>query len=166
MAITKVKKGEIISKLTDIFAMSQSAAFVKFGKLTVAQANTLRKTLKEKGVGYYVAKKTLIRRALESKKPSGELAPLDGEVAVAYSMNEGDTLAPAREVSVFTKKFEKAVELVGGIFEGKFIDRSEALALAAIPGRETLLAQFANIVNSPLQRLVVGLGEIAKLKNS
>lgn len=164
MAITKEKKKAIVEKLSDIFTKAPSAAFVKFGKLTVAQANTLRRVLKEKSVGYYVAKKTLIRKALEGKKPAGELPELEGEVAVAYAMNASDTLAPAHEVSAFTKKFEKAVELIGGIFEGKFIGQSEALALALIPSRETLLAQFANLVNSPIQRLVIGLNEISKLK--
>ena len=164
MAITKEKKKEIVEKLVGIFAVAPSAAFVRFSKLTVGQANTLRKELKAKGVGYFVAKKTLIRRALDDKKPSGDLPALDGEVAVAYAANERDTLAPAREVSVFAKKFDNAVALIGGIFDGRFIDAREALALSAIPGRETLLAQFANIVNSPIQRLVVGLGEISKTK--
>ena len=166
MAITKEKKGEIVAKLTGIFAKAPSAAFVQFGKLTVAQANILRRTLKEKGVGYYVAKKTLIRKALEGKQTTGEIPELKGEVAVAYAVNAGDTLAPAREVSVFTKKFDQAVALIGGIFEGRFVGQAEALALSLIPSRETLLAQFANIVNSPLQRLVVGLSEVAKIKKS
>lgn len=165
MAITKAKKKEIVEKLTNIFSKAPSAAFVKFGKLTVAQANTLRRALKEKGVGYYVAKKTLIRRALENKKFAGEIPLLDGEVAVAYLTDaKGDTLAPAREVSVFTKKFEKAVELIGGIFDGALVGQPDALALALIPPRETLLAQFANLVNSPIQRFVIGLNEISKIK--
>ncbi|TSC84568.1 MAG: LSU ribosomal protein L10P [Parcubacteria group bacterium Gr01-1014_17] len=164
MAITKEKKKAIVEKLTDIFAKAPSAAFVKFGKLTVAQANTLRRTLKEKGVGYFVAKKTLIRKALQSKNTVGELPELEGEVAVAYAIGAHDTLAPSREVALFTKRFEKAVELIGGIFEGAFIGQSTALALSLIPSRETLLAQFANIVNSPIQRFVIGLSEISKIK--
>lgn len=164
MAITKEKKKEIVKKLIDIFAKAPSAAFVKFGKLTVAQANTLRRALKEKGVGYYVAKKTLIRKSLESKKLAGALPELPGEVAVAYAVEAGDTLAPSREVAFFTKKFDKAVELIGGIFDGAFIGQEKALALALIPSRETLLAQFANLVNSPIQRFVIGLNEISKIK--
>ncbi|TSC57143.1 MAG: hypothetical protein Greene041679_422, partial [Parcubacteria group bacterium Greene0416_79] len=48
--------------------------------------------------------------------------------------------------------------------EGQHVDVSmqEALSLAAIPPRQTLLAQFVNLVNSPIQRLVVGLDQIAK----
>jgi large subunit ribosomal protein L10 len=162
MAISKEKKSAILEKLSDIFAKTKSVAFVKFGGLTVAQANELRKTLKEKSVSYFVAKKTLIRKALESKKTGGEMPNLEGEIALAYLSEGNDNLAPAREVSVFAKKFAQAVALVGGIFEGKFIGKEEALALAAIPLRETLLAQFVNLVNSPIQRLAIVLSEISQ----
>ena len=165
MAITKEKKGEIISKLKDIFAKSSSVAFVQFNKLTVANAQALRRKLREAGNGYYVAKKTLIRKSLEGGKVTGELPELSGEVAVAYLEKGDDVTAPAREIFGFEKKFEKAVQLIGGIFEGKFIGQKDVLALASIPSRQTLYAQFTNLVNSPIQRLVVGLSEVAKKKN-
>jgi len=165
VAITKEKKGEIISKLKDIFAKSSSVAFVQFNKLTVANAQALRRKLREAGNGYYVAKKTLIRKSLEGGKVTGELPELSGEVAVAYLEKGDDVTAPAREIFGFEKKFEKAVQLIGGIFEGKFIGQKDVLALASIPSRQTLYAQFTNLVNSPIQRLVVGLSEVAKKKN-
>lgn len=164
MAITKEQKVAILAKLGDILKSASSIAFVRFTKLRVGQANEMRRALKERGVGYFVAKKTLIARALEGKKPMGDAPALEGEIAVAFT--EGaDTLAPHREVSIFTKKFEKAVELVGGIFEGAFVGREGALSLAAIPPRETLFAQFVNLVNSPLQRLAVALNEVSKIKS-
>ncbi len=166
MAITKQKKNEIVAVLKDIFAKSSSVAFVQFNKLTVANAQVLRRKLREAGTGYYVAKKTLIRKSLEGGTVAGELPPLEGEVAVAYLESGDDVTAPAREVFSFEKKLEKAVKLIGGIFEGKFIGQEKALSLASIPSRQTLLAQFTNLVNSPIQRLVIGLSEVAKKKSS
>lgn len=162
MAITKQKKTEIVEKLKDIFAQSPAVAFVQFHKLTVANAQALRRKLREAGTGYYVAKKTLIRKSLEDGKTAGELPALEGEVAVAYLEEGDDVTAPAREIFGFGKKLEKAVQLVGGIFEGKFIGQQEILSLAAIPSRQTLLAQFVNLVNSPIQRLVTVLDNAAK----
>ncbi|MDO8594472.1 MAG: 50S ribosomal protein L10 [bacterium] len=164
MAITKEKKGEIIEKLKGIFAKSSSVAFVQFNKLTVKNAQELRRRLREAGTGYYVAKKTLIRKSLEGGKVTGELPSLDGEVAVAFLEKGEDITAPAREIFGFEKKLEKAVQLIGGIFEGKFIGQKDVLALASIPSRQTLYAQFTNLVNSPIQRFVVGLSEVAKKK--
>ncbi len=166
MAITKQKKTEIVGELKDIFAKSAAVAFVQFHKLTVANAQALRRKLREAGAGYFVAKKTLIRKSLEGSSVKGELPALDGEVAVAYLEKGDDVTAPAREIFWFEKKLEKAVQLIGGIFEGKFIGKTEVLSLASIPSRQTLLAQFTNLINSPLQRLVVGLDQIAKSKQT
>ncbi len=165
MAITKAKKVEIVEKLRSVFTKSSAVAFVKFNKLTVANAQALRRKLREVGAGYYVAKKTLIRKSLEGGTISGELPNLDGEVAVAYLEKGDDVTAPAREIFGFEKSLEKAVQLIGGIFEGRFIKQQEVLSLATIPSRQTLLAQFTNLVNSPIQRFVVGLSEVAKKKN-
>lgn len=165
MAITKQKKTEIVEELKDIFAKSAGVAFVQFNKLTVKNAEALRRKLREAGAGYFVAKKTLIRKSLEGGSVKGELPSLDGEVAVAYLEKGDDVTAPAREIFGFERKLEKAVQLIGGIFEGKFIGKTEVLSLATIPSRQTLYAQFANLVNSPIQRLVIGLSEIAKKKN-
>ena len=156
-------KGAILSKLQTIFAESKSIAFVNFHKLTVKHAQELRRQLRTAGAGYFVAKKTLIRKALEGTKTHGSLPVLDGEIGVAYLEKNGEDLtAPAREIYSFEKKLEKAVALVGGIFEGLFKGKEDMLALASIPSRQTLYAQFTNLVNSPLQRLVIGLSEVAK----
>jgi large subunit ribosomal protein L10 len=164
MAITKQKKTEIISKLKDIFAKSSSVAFVQFNKLTVKNAQELRRKLRGAGTGYFVAKKTLIRKSLEVHKLAGQIPDLQGEVAVAYLEDGDDITAPAREIFGFEKKLEKAVKLIGGIFEGAFIGQEKALSLATIPSRQMLYAQFTNLINSPIQRLVVGLSEVAKKK--
>ncbi len=164
MAITKQKKTEIVEKLRGIFTTSPAVAFVQFKKLTVKNVQELRRKLREAGAGYYVAKKTLIRKSLEGGSVTGELPNLDGEVAVAYLERGDDVTAPAREVFGFEKKLEKAVRLIGGIFEGKFIGQEKVLSLASIPSRQTLLAQFTNLVNSPIQRFATVLDSIAKKK--
>lgn len=165
MAISKEKKAQIVEKLHVIWK-SPAVAFVQFQKLTVSGAQTLRRKLREAGAGYFVAKKTLIRKSLEGGGVAGELPALSGEVAVAYLVAGDDVTAPAREIFGLEKKLEKAVRLIGGIFEGKFIGETETLALAMIPPRQTLLTQFVNLLNSPMQRLAVGLDQIAKKKSS
>ncbi len=51
--------------------------------------------------------------------------------------------------------------LIGGVFEGKFLDAKAMLSIATIPGREVLLAQFVNLINSPIQRLAIVLNRVA-----
>jgi large subunit ribosomal protein L10 len=88
---------------------------------------------------------------------------LDGEIAIAYS---ADLLAPAREIYVFEKKFKDNVKIVGGVFEGAYADREKMVAIATIPSQQVLYAQFVNLINSPIQRLVIGLSQIAEKKGT
>ena len=165
MAINKEKKGEILARLARIFTDSVSVSFVNFHKLTVKNVQELRRAMRAAGSGYFVAKKTLIAKALEGGTFTGTVPELKGEIAVAYLEKGGsDLTAPAREIYGFEKKFEKTVALVGGIFEGLFKNRDEMLVLATIPSRQTLYAQFVNLVNSPLQRFTVVINEISKKK--
>jgi large subunit ribosomal protein L10 len=87
---------------------------------------------------------------------------LEGEIALAYGEDE---LAPAREVGVFVKKFAEHLSFVGGVFSGRFVGRDEIVAIAAIPGLDTLRAQFAQLINSPRQRFAVVLSKVAESKS-
>lgn len=159
MAITKEKKSTIIAKVKEIVTKGKSIVFVNFHGLTVAGVNELRRNLRAKDIGYYVAKKTLIKRGFDGAPIEGSLPELDGEVAVVFGE---DALAPVKEVYDFHKKNTEIIKIIGGVFEGAYADASKMLALAKIPGREILLGQFVNVVNSPIQGLVFALDAIAK----
>jgi large subunit ribosomal protein L10 len=161
MAISKEKKQSIVASFEDMLKDAQSVVFVQFNKLTVKSATALRRKLRAEGVGYKVGKKTLLKRVLDSKGYQGELPPLEGEIAIAYST---DLLAPAREVYDFHKGNKDSVAIVGGIFEGSYKTKEEMVAIATIPGMQTLRGMFVNIINSPIQRFAIALDQVAKKK--
>ncbi len=75
-----------------------------------------------------------------------------------------DNLASHREISDFQKKNKDNVKIIGGVFEGMYIDAVKVSELASIPPLQTLRAQLVNIINSPIQGFVMALSEIAKSK--
>lgn len=162
MAITKAKKQEISSTLEGLVGKATSVVFVRFNKLSVAETSAMRKQLKTEGVGYYVAKKTLIKRALEAKGFTGTLPEMPGEIAIAYS--EGDSTAPARLIHLASKKYKNALAIVGGVFDNAFADASQMVAIATIPPLSVLRGMFVNVINSPRQGFVMALDQIAKSK--
>jgi large subunit ribosomal protein L10 len=161
MAITREKKVEVKKTIEAALKEAESVVFVNFKGLGVTDATNMRQSLRDKGVGYYVAKKTLIKSVLADKKYAGELPPLEGEIALAYSL---DPTTAAREVHSFVKDLDGKVTIVGGIFEGAYRDMSAMTEIALIPSRETLLAQFVNIINSPIQGFASVLHQIAEQK--
>ncbi len=164
MAISKDKKREIIAKLGSAFKEASSIVFVGFNKLTVKDASKLRQELSQKDVKYFVAKKTLLRLTLKQQGYEGQVPDLPGEVAVAWTTG-GEVTAPAGGVYEFGRKLKGALSLLGGVFEGAFLNAEKMTAIATIPPLPVLRGMFANIINSPIQRFAIALSEVAKTKN-
>ncbi|MDQ5949029.1 MAG: large subunit ribosomal protein [Patescibacteria group bacterium] len=162
MAVNKQKKNEILESLKQIIKDAGSIVFINFHGLPVAESSQIRKDLRGKGVGYTVAKKTLTRKALSEGGIAGDMPDMPGELGIVYGT---DLIEPARGVYDFQKKLDKKIQIVGGVFEGKFMNQSEMMTVAQIPGMKTLQAQFVNLINSPIQRLVIGLNAIAEKKS-
>jgi large subunit ribosomal protein L10 len=161
MAKTKAEKAVVIEKLESALKEAGSSVFVHFNKVNVAEETAMRRALRAEGVSYFVAKKTLIRRALESLGHKHDELPLDGEVAVAYGGGEDVTVA-SRLVHEFGKKFTDRLAIIGGIFEGKLQGAAFMQEIATIPPMKTLQAMFAQLLNSPRQRFVVVLSKVAE----
>ncbi|HEY1037296.1 MAG TPA: 50S ribosomal protein L10 [Candidatus Paceibacterota bacterium] len=161
MAISKDQKHAIVARVKDILADSKSVVFVNFHKLPVSESTTIRRELRSKDVQFTVAKKTLTKRALADASVTGEMPSLEGELALVYS---ADLLAPAREIYEFQKKFADRVSILGGVFNGEYKNKTEMESIANIPSQKTLYAQFVNVINSPIQGIVMALNGIAEKK--
>ncbi|OGG49955.1 50S ribosomal protein L10 [Candidatus Kaiserbacteria bacterium RIFCSPHIGHO2_01_FULL_54_36] len=164
MAKTKAEKGVIIEKLENAFKNATSSVFVHFTKVTVAEESAMRRALRGSDVSYFVAKKTLIRRALDSLGHKHADLPLEGEVAVAYGGGADATVA-ARLVHEFGKKLSDKLTILGGIFEGTLVDAVKMQEIAIIPSMQVLRGMFVNVINSPIQGLAIALNAIAQRRS-
>jgi ribosomal protein L10 len=93
----------------------------------------------------------------------GEMPILEGEIAVAYS---ADAITPAQKVQEFTTKYKENLAIAGGIFQGVYKDAGEMTEIASIPALPVLRGMFVNVINSPIQGLVLGLNAIAEKKQA
>ncbi len=159
MPLKKEEKFVISKSLVEKIGSSDSIVFIKFGKLTVADSNDMRKDLRDKGIGYVVSKKTLLKRALTENKIIGELPVLEGQISIAYGK---DLILPAKTIAEFQAKLKDKLSIVGGILSHKYMSASEMIALSKIPSREVLLSQLLNIMNAPIRGFVMSLDQIAK----
>jgi large subunit ribosomal protein L10 len=158
--LKKSRKEEMVKELENDLKKSNSLVFVNFHGLTAGDETSLRRDFRNQGVNYKVYRKTLLKRALKDKA-EGSLPELTGEVAIAYGE---DLLAPAREVYNFQKAHKGFLNILGGIFEGKFVDSAKMMELATVPSREVSLSKLAFLLKAPMQKLAIGLSEVAKKK--
>lgn len=149
-----------------------TSVFVGFTGMSVAQETKMRRAMRSDGLGYMVAKKTLIRRALEGlghlpAQAGAHDVPMEGEVAIAYTTTSADVTAPAQRIHSFGKEFgEGKLSILGGIFEGKVVDATMMRGIATIPSLQTLRGMFVNVINSPIQGLAIALNAIAEKKST
>lgn len=162
MAITKQKKKEILEKLNNI-TDKKSVVFVNFHGLPVSETTQMRSKLRENEVEYFVAKKTLVKKAFGESSIEGDVPELEGEVAVAYA---NDPTAAAREIHTFQKKHQDKVKILGGVFESKYLNKTEMEEIALIPSIEVLRGMFVNVINSPIQGFAMAIKAIAESKEA
>ena len=159
MAITLDKKKELVKELTDGVKNSTSTVIVGFNKLKVSDVTPLRKELRGQGVKMMVSKKTLMKRAFADAGILGDVPSMDGQIALAFG---NDPVAPAKSIAAAEKKHKEMIYILGGVLEGKFLSKSEMVALSKIPGKEVLLSQLLNVMNSPIQGFVGTLNAVAR----
>ena len=161
MAISKGKKQEILQKLEVARKSAETMVFVKFTGLKGVDTTMMRRTLRERGVGYIVAKKTLMERVLSQGGYTGSFPELPGEVALAYS---ADQIVPAQSIQEFQKKYKEGVSILGGVFAGAYKNKVEMTEIALIPALPVLRGMFAQLINSPRQRFAVVLNAVSETK--
>ncbi|MBI2444341.1 MAG: 50S ribosomal protein L10 [Candidatus Magasanikbacteria bacterium] len=155
MPKTKQQKQATVQALRTGLAAAPGVVFANFQGLSVAKLEELRRQARLSGIKVLVAKKTILRRALEESDIRG-VAVDDWSGGVATFFGSADEVAPAQVVATFAKTHE-VVRIFGGMREGKFIDEAAVKYLASIPGRAELLSRLVGSLQSPLAGLAAVL---------
>ena len=167
MAKTRAQKEEIVAQVQESLKNAASAVFVHFTGVTVAQESKMRRAFRAEGLGYTVAKKTLIRIALDNLGHDHQGVPMGGEVAIAYNTTSTDPTLAANRVHAYGKDGgADKVTFLGGIFDGKFVDAAAMQEIATIPSMPVLRGKLVNLLNSPLSRLAMVLDQRAQKMQS
>ena len=155
------QKQIIIDEIKGKLENAQAAVVVDYQGITVAQADAMRKKLREANVDYTVYKNTLVKRAIDGTAYAGLADVLDGPSALAISTE--DATAPARVLNEVIKDFKK-MEFKAGVVEGTFFDKDGIQAVADIPSRDVLIAKFMGSIQSPVSKAVRTFQAIADAK--
>lgn len=159
--LNRQQKEKLVSELDDKFRRQRVSIFADLRGISVAKLSAFRRELKKIGAEFKVAKKTLLKRALDAVGIDIEPKKLEGELGIIFGYE--DQVAPAKAAVIFSKGNE-TFKVLKGILEGKILETKDILALARLPSRGQLLAEIARALNSPIQGLVNALeGNIRNL---
>jgi len=163
MALKKSKKAELVAGYTEALKNSKSAVYVSYKGLSVKKQEILRKKLFALGMNYTVVKKSLWDRAATANNVTGTTPNIGGEMGVVYG---DDLIVPAREAYDFAKANKGLFAILGGVWDGAFMDAKAMMEIALTPSREVSISKIAYLLKSPMQRLAIGVSEVAKQKTN
>ncbi len=150
----KEVKFKIAKELRDIVEENNGIFLLSFNNLSVAEISDLRNRIKETGSGMRVVKNTLVKKAIGDDFPEFPVEVLQNTTLMAYSKD--NFIEAAKVLFEFHKETGK-IDVKAGLVEGKKISREEAEAIAKLPSREVLLAQFAGLMVAPLRKFLMNL---------
>ncbi|GAB7387308.1 50S ribosomal protein L10 [Bacillaceae bacterium] len=161
MAVVREEKKQIVAEIAEKLRESKSTILTDYRGLNVAEITELRKKLREAGCEFKVYKNTLARRATAEVNLTDLDEHLVGPTAMAFSKD--DVVAPAKILSDFAKEHE-ALEIKGGIVEGKIVGVDEIKAIASLPSREGLLSMLLSVLQAPIRNFALAVKAVAEQK--
>ena len=160
MATLESKK-QIVEEIAEKLKESDSTVLVDYRGLTVEEVTELRKQLRENDVEYKVYKNTMSRRAAEAAELDDLKETLVGPTAIAFGKD--DVITPAKVLHDFAKKHE-ALEIKGGVIEGRIATLDEIKELSTLPDHDGLVSMLLSVLQAPIRNLAYATKAIAEQK--
>lgn len=157
MALTKDKKNEVVSEVSQLLADSKLTVVAAYQGTPVKAMQALRRSGKDSGTTLKVVKNRLVIKALQANETTkdADTSALNG--MLLYAFNGADEVAPAKVLADFAKT-QPTIQFIGGFSaEGKFMSADEVKALATLPSKNDLIAQVLATLTSPLNDVMGGL---------
>jgi large subunit ribosomal protein L10 len=153
----KEQKTAVVKELADELKDADAIFAVDYRGISVPQAAELRSGLRDADTRFRIVKNRLTLRAADAAGTDTLKEHLEGPTALAFV--KGDAALAAKTIYRLGSEWE-LLDYKGGLMEGETLDPDSFKAIARLPGREQLNAQFAGVVASPLTGLVRGLGSM------
>ena len=153
----KDQKTALVKELAEQLKDAQAIFAVDYRGISVPQAAELRSGLLDADARFRIVKNRLTLRAADEAGTESLKEYLEGPTALTFV--KGDAALAAKTIFRLGSEWE-LLTYKGGLMDGETLDQDSFVAIARLPGRDQLNAQFAGVVASPLTGLVRGLGSM------
>ena len=141
------EKVAVVTEIREKLEGADAAFLTEYRGLSVGALAGLRVTLRQTGAEYKVYKNTLARLAANDAGITGLEELLVGPTGITFV--RGDVAAAAKALRDVAKTNPLLI-LKGGSLGKVTLSAKDVEALAELPSREVLLAQFAGALQAPL----------------
>jgi large subunit ribosomal protein L10 len=155
--LNREEKAAAVEEIAGQIEAAESIFAIDYRGISVPQAAELRAKLREADASFRVVKNRLTKLAAEKAGREQLSELLDGPTALTFV--RGDMALAAKAITTLDRDWE-VLDFKGGLVNGDVLEVDEFKAIARLPGRDALNAQFAGVVASPITGLVRGLNQM------
>ncbi|HTU14863.1 MAG TPA: 50S ribosomal protein L10 [Solirubrobacterales bacterium] len=151
------EKAAVVDKVAADIEASEAIFAIDYRGISVTQAAELRGALRESDSSFTVVKNRLTKLAAAKAGVTSLDDVLTGPTALTFV--RGDVAAAAKAITAFNKEAD-VLTFKGGFMGETLLDQDRFTAISKLPSRDTLNAQLAGVVASPIVTLTRGLGSM------
>lgn len=143
------EKQLLLDEVKDQIDQFGSFVIMRYFKLTANQANELRGAVAKSGGSVEIVRKRLLVKAAGAVGVPLELAALPGHVGLVFTGD--DPIETAKVVFKFGQE-SKALEVIGGRFDGQLYGGADVETLSKLPGKDEMRAQLLSVLEAPMSQ--------------
>ena len=153
MPKTKLQKEGALEKIKQQVAGAKAIVFTDYKGSKMTDLQEIRKNIKKKGGNFEITKITLATKAFDNSR----VKEIVNKASLAIGYSNEDEVSVAKEIKTFGKK-NPNIKILGGFYEGNFLNAEEMNKLADIPSKDELIVKLLGTLNSPLTKMLNILG--------
>ena len=153
-------KKEVVSQIDTLVKESGALVVCEYRGLSVAKISELRRALREKGAHMTVYKNSLVSRALkENHENIDDILTGPNAFVIAKDATDGSL----KILTKFAKKND-ALQIKGGVIDGKYSDKDYVIKIANLPSKEGLVSMLLSVLQAPMRNLAYSLSQVSEKK--
>jgi len=132
--------------------LEQYGSFVimQYSGFTANAVHQFRRDIAKLGGNVEVMRKRILLKAAEAKGHKLALADLPGHIGLVFSGN--DFIETTKLVFKYRQETDKAINVLGGVFEGKLYSGQEVEKLSKLPSKDVMRAEFLATLEAPMSQ--------------
>ncbi len=145
----------IVAELTDLFNQSSLILATDYRGMNVSALQEFRKSLRESGAQFKVAKGTLAKISAENAGIAGLNSIVEGPIGFITISSDHDPSQVTKTLFNYiqTNRIE-SLKVKGGMLSHQPLTEAQVIQLSKLPPKEELLAKLMGLLNAPAYRLV------------
>jgi len=144
------EKQLLLDEVSNQIANVDSFVLVSYKGLTANNANSFRRQICSLGGNFEVVRKRVLLKAAKSQGIDLDIKALPGHIGLVFCGQ--DALETTKAVFRINNDIGKAVEVIGGRFDGLLYDGAQVETLSKLPSKDEMRAQLLATLEAPMSQ--------------